>query len=208
MKLSTLFSLCLSIPYQQAGVSASYATKRQENTLYIFFEGSDGANDWKRNFEFPAKPYTRMGKTIWFAHSGFLRTWKEIEPMLETQIADKSIEKIIIAGYSHGSAIAVLCHEYVWYHRPDLRKCLEGYGFDGPRVVWGIKSKALKSRWDNFTLIRNIDDIVTHIPPAVLGYSHVGKLLEIGEKGKYTDIEAHLSDNILTELKAYETKTV
>ncbi|MBQ8658695.1 MAG: hypothetical protein IJ506_06125, partial [Clostridia bacterium] len=56
-------------------------------------------------------------------------------------------------------------------------------------------------------LVRNIDDIVTHLPPAVLGYSHVGKLLEIGKKGKYTAVEAHLSENILAELKAYEMIT-
>ncbi|MBQ8685421.1 MAG: lipase family protein, partial [Clostridia bacterium] len=197
MKLSTLFSVCLSIPYAQTGVSANYAIRREGDALYLFFEGSDGANDWKSNLDFPAKPYKRMGKTVWFAHRGFLRVWKELEPMLAADIADKSVRKLVIAGYSHGAALALLCHEYAWYHRPDLRNALEGYGFGGPRVLWGVLTKDIKSRFESFTLVRNIDDIVTHLPPAVLGYSHVGKLLEIGKKGKYTAVEAHLSENIL-----------
>ena len=145
-----------------------------------------------------------MKKRIWFAHRGFLRVWKEIEPSLAPEIADKSIEKIVLAGYSHGGALAMLCHEYVWYHRPELRERLEGYGFGAPRVFWGIKTKALKERWTRFLVIRNLDDIITHLPPWILGYSHMGKVLKIGKRGVYTPIQAHLAENILSELEKYE----
>ena len=59
-------------------------------------------------------------------------------------------------------------------------------------------------RWENFTVIRNLNDIVTHVPPAILGYSHVGTVLEIGIKGRYTPIEAHYEENILAMLAEYE----
>ncbi len=203
MTLYQLFTLCISLPYLQTGVSANYAVKRLGDTLYLFFQASDGKNDWKQNLDFPAKPYKRMGKTVWFAHRGFLRVWKEIEPKLVEDIADKRFRKIVISGYSHGAAIAVLCHEYAWYHRPDIRHTLEGYGFGCPRVLWGIKAPAVKRRWERFTVVRNIDDLVTHLPPALLGYSHVGKMLEIGKKGKYTRIQAHYPENIQTELAVY-----
>ncbi len=206
MELYELFSQCLTITYSQTGVSANYALKREGDILYIFFEGSDGKNDWKNNLDFPAKAYKRMGKTVWFAHRGFLKVWKEIEPMLAEDIADKEFKKIVISGYSHGGALAMLCHEYAWYHRPDLRKTLESYGFGAPRVFWGVKTAELKSRWKGFTVVRNINDIVTHLPPALLGYSHVGKTLKIGEKGKYAAVEAHNPQNILTELSNISQK--
>lgn len=196
---------CINIPYSQVGVSANYAVRRDQDTLYIFFESSNGKDDWRANINFPAKPYKRMGKTVWLAHSGFLDTFKEIEPFLADIITDKSIEEAIITGYSHGAALAMLCHEYVWYNRPELRLTLHGYGFGAPRVFWGIQTSELAARWENFTVIRNIDDIVTHLPPAALGYSHVGKLLEIGRKGKYSPTDAHRAENILAELRAYET---
>ncbi|MBQ7912134.1 MAG: lipase family protein [Clostridia bacterium] len=207
MTLHKLFSVCLHIPYSQVGKSANYAVKRENGTLYIFFQGSDGKNDWKNNLDFPVKPYKRMGKTIWFAHRGFLRTWKELEPFLYEKIVDRTVEKVVIAGYSHGGALAMLCHEYVWYHRPDLRATTEGYGFGAPRVFWGAQTAELKSRWEKFTVIRNLDDLVTHLPPAFLGFSHVGELLNVGKKGKYSSIQAHFPQNILTELQAYDNKT-
>ena len=198
---------CVKIPYQTVGVAASYALKRENETLYLFFEGSNGEHDWKSNLDFPAKPYKRMNETVWFAHRGFLKVWKEIEPYLAADIADPYFKKIVIAGYSHGGALAALCHEYAWFHRPDLRKGgIEGYGFGAPRVFWGVKSARLKMRWEKFTVIRNVDDLVTHLPPAFLGFTHVGKLLKIGKKGKYSRVEAHYADNILKELRLYETR--
>lgn len=204
MQLSELFAKCLKISYEKIGVSANYAVERKGNELYLYFEDSDGKTDWKNNLDFPAKAYKRMGKTVWFAHRGFLKVWKEIEPALAEEIAAEHVKKIVIAGYSHGGALAMLCHEYAWYHRPDLREQIEGYGFGAPRVFWGVKTKSLKARWSRFTVVKNINDLVTRLPPAALGYSHVGTLVKIGERGKYTAVEAHLPQNIAAELKAYE----
>lgn len=101
MDLYELLSTCLKPLYLQAGVSASYALKREGDTLYLFFQGSDGKNDWKQNLNFPAKAYKQMGKTVWFSHRGFLKAWKEIEPLLVADIADGAFQKIVITGYSH-----------------------------------------------------------------------------------------------------------
>ncbi len=208
MNISKLFLSCITTPYEKTGVSANYAIKRKKDTLYLFFEGSDGANDWKNNLDFPAKPYKRMEQTVWFAHRGFLKEWKEIEPKLANHISNKNLKKIVICGFSRGAAIALLCHEYVWFNRPDLRQTLEGFGFGCPRVIWGLKTKKLTRRWNRFTVVRNIDDIVTHLPPAFLGFSHVGKLLKIGQKGKYNKIQAHYAENIYNELVLYENSPI
>ncbi|MBQ2766350.1 MAG: lipase family protein [Clostridia bacterium] len=203
MNLYDLFSMCLSIPYLQTGGSANYAVHREGRVLYIFFEASSGSNDWRINFNFPAKAYKRMGQPVWFAHRGFLDTWKEIEPVLADKIADRTVKKLVITGYSHGAALAMLCHEYVWYNRPDLRQTLDGYGFGSPRVFWGIKNAELSRRWERFHVIRNIDDIVTHLPPAALGYRHVGTMIKLGGSGKYSPVDAHRPENILRELQPY-----
>lgn len=196
MNLYQLFYECINTKYAAIGCCANYALRREINTLYIFFEKSVGTADWKSNFDFPARAYGKL-----FVHKGFLEVWELIKPKIKEYINDKSIKKIIIVGYSHGAAIAVLCHEYVWSCRPDIREKIEGYGFGCPRVLWGIKNAETKKRWERFTVIRNIDDIVTHVPPFIFGYFHVGTLLEIGEKGKYSRIDAHREENILMELR-------
>lgn len=204
MKLSTLFSRTLHTTYTHVQNSADFATKRVGSTLYVYFAASDGREDWINNLRFPAKAYKRSGNKTWYAHRGFLKVWKTVEDFIAADIADETVKKIVISGYSHGGAIALLCHEYVWYNRPDLIESTEGYGFGCPRVVFGRISKDISSRWENFTVVRNIDDIVTHLPPAAFGFSHVGVMLEIGQRGKYSKIDAHRAESILAELKTWE----
>lgn len=156
-----------------------YAIQRDGNTLYLFLEWSNGGSDWRNNFDFPAKPYKDMG-IKWYCHRGFLRVWKSIEPYIKSAIMDDTVQKIVVIGYSHGAAIAMLAHEYVWYNRPDLRDNIEGYGFGAPRCYWGLKiKKSIKERWENFHPIRNENDIVTRVPPAVFGFVHANKVIHI-----------------------------
>lgn len=196
--LNELYERVLNAEYIHIGEeTASYAYEREGKTLYIYFEWSNGKTDWINNFNFPAKPYRKM-KNKWFAHRGFLKVWKVIEPYLEGKINDLDIERIIIGGYSHGAAIAVLCHEYCKFNRPDAK--IEGYGYGCPRVVWGFLRKAVKKRFEGFTVIRNGCDLVTKVPPAILGYRHIGNLLVIGRNKGYNPIESHYPENYTKEL--------
>ena len=201
MELYDLFKRCNEIGYNHVQNAGDFAVERIEKTLYIYLECSNGREDWKNNLDFPAKAYKRMDKTVWYAHRGFLKVWKSMELHLRPHILDKTVESIITVGYSHGAALAILCHEYVWFNRPELRKSTYGYGFGAPRVLWGPRNDNIKTRWKQFTVIRNIDDIVTHVPPSFLGYYHVGTMLEIGKKGKYSKIDAHRPESYLNELK-------
>lgn len=198
--LYDLFEECLSISYITVGESASYALRRAGDELFIFFEGSNGRKDWRNNLDFPARAVPD-GAGGFYAHRGFLRAWKALVPHLAPAIGEKSIRRITLVGYSHGGALAVLCHEHVWRMRPDMRERLRGFGFGAPRVLWGKREPSLTKRWEHFTVVRNQNDLVTHLPPAFLGYYHAGHLLCIGEKGKYTPSEAHFPEHILAELK-------
>ena len=201
MDLYWLFQKTLNICYTHVENSGDYATMRYGNTLFIFLESSNGKEDWKNNLDFPIKFKKRKGDISFRCHRGFLRVWESIKPYLQSEIMDTSVDKIVISGFSHGAGIAVFCYEYAWYHRADLRDSLEGYGFGGPRVLWGKNARRITHRWRNFMLIRNIDDLITHLPPKFLGYFHAGKLFEIGKKGKYNKIDAHRPENYLIELK-------
>lgn len=208
MDLLNLYKRCLNANYTTVENKGDYAVKQIGTKLYLFFEWSDGATDWKNNFNFPAKAYKDMG-IKWKCHRGFLKVWKSIEPYIKDTIMRPTVKSVTIVGYSHGAAIAALCHEYVWFNRPDLREKLEGYGFGAPRVFWGFRmNKKLKERWKNFHPIRNLNDIVTHLPPRFFGFRHVNKVIQIGTKNKFAlrknklkCIDAHRPENYIYSLQ-------
>ncbi len=200
MTLYHLFRRTLSADYVQLQENAaSYFAQREGNVLYLLFEKSNGATDWKNNLDFPAKPYRGM-EGLWFVHRGFLRVFKTIEPLIAPYIADATVKKIVISGYSHGAALALLCHEYCVYHRPDIANQIVGYGFGCPRVVWGFLKKSIKARFKNFTVVRNCRDIVTHLPPCILGYRHTGRILHIGRERLLNGVDSHRPEHYLEEL--------
>ena len=204
MNLLNLYQEVLDEKYiQLKEETASYSYRREGNILYIFFEWSNGINDWKNNFDFPAKPYRDMPDR-WYAHRGFLKVWKVVEEKLAPLINDKQIKEIIIAGYSHGAALALLCHEYCMFNRRDIKHHISGYGFGCPRVVFGFLRKSVKERFNGFHVIRNKKDIVTHLPPVFLLFRHVGEIVTIGNV-EWNSIDAHRPENYLESLKNYET---
>lgn len=209
-ELKELFAKILDLKdrYVHLDNGASFYMERVGNTLYIYFEKSNGKIDWKNNFKFAAKsvvsakkPYKNMGKgETWKAHGGFSDVWKVIEPYLQPYICDLTVDKIYIGGYSHGAALALLCYEYCKYNRPDISENIEGYGFGCPRVVWGFVRKSVKKRFKGFLVIQNGKDIVTHLPPALFGYRHVGNKLTIGKNEGYKPIESHYPNKYYNEL--------
>lgn len=200
------YEKCLYAKYYQVENAGSYATERQCGTLYLMFEKSNGLEDWVNNFDFPAKLHCDSG-TLWFCHRGFLRVWESIRPHIEHEVRDPAVKKIVLIGYSHGAAIATLAHEWVWAVRPDLREVLYGYGFGCPRVYWGFWLRQdLRRRWIHFTPVRNLSDIVTHVPPVLFGFRHVHRVLNIGRRGLYSPIDAHRPESYIAQLTAYEEK--
>lgn len=172
------FNACITIRYTHVENNGSYAIVQDGDTLTLFFEKSNGIVDWWHNFNFPAKPYRKM-PDVWFCHRGFLKVWKSIEPYIARDIHNPSIKKIDIIGYSHGGAIAQLCYEYVKYNRPDVE--VAGVGFGAPRVLWGYACERVLDRFRGFQVIRNGNDLITHLPPMFLGFRHACKIIKIGQ---------------------------
>lgn len=183
MTVLDMFKRCVNLGphYIHTHVNkGSYFVEYDDDTLYVYFQGSNDDIDWKNNFDFGARPYRDMS-IKWRAHRGFVRVWKEIEPFIKDDIMNQAIKHINIIGYSHGAALAVLAHEYAWFNRPDIRDNIFGYGFEAPRVFCGRIPESLKSRWENFYVFRNGEDIVTHVPPFIFGYKHIGNFVHLNK---------------------------
>ena len=198
MLLSALFSRCLRIPYTHLQDGLDYAVCHTAEGTELYLEPSNGALDWLRNLDFPAAAYCREGRAAFYAHRGFLRAHNTLIPILDSLISAPAARPLTLVGYSHGAALALLAYEYVGYHRPDLS--LSGVGFGCPRVLFGLQRKEMQARLAGFLRVRNVDDIVTHLPPAALGYYHVGKEVTVGARGRYSRTDAHRPENILCEL--------
>lgn len=190
------FHACLNAEYFVTDKDGSFSVHRSGDKLTLFFEWSNGKRDWLNNFNFPAKPYRKM-KNLWFCHRGFLKVWKSIEPHVAIEIFDADVREIEIVGYSHGGAIAQLCYEYVKFNRPDVE--VAGVGFGSPRVLWGYARKTVKARFKDFKVIRNGNDIVTHLPPILFGFRHVCEVVKIGKSEGL--IKDHYSKKYIEALK-------
>ena len=169
MTVLDMFKRCVNLGphYIHTHVNkGSYFVEYDDDTLYVYFQGSNDDIDWKNNFDFGARPYRDMS-IKWRAHRGFVRVWKEIEPFIKDDIMNQ--------------ALAVLAHEYAWFNRPDIRDNIFGYGFEAPRVFCGRIPEALKPRWENFYVFRNGEDIVTHVPPFLFGFKHTGNFVHLNK---------------------------
>ena len=202
--LCSLFERCLEAKYIHVENDGSYASYKIDEKRYIFFQHSNGIQDWKNNFDFPSKAYKGMD-IPWRCHRGFLKVWKSIMPYIEKLILPKDFEAAVIIGYSHGGALSSLCYEYVWYNYPEIRNRLYGFSFGSPRIFYGTKNYAfLMKRFEKYVNVVNSEDIVTKLPPYIMGYRHMGKVLDIGRDKKIPSVKAHRPEshrNALREIK-------
>lgn len=211
-ELYTLFKRCTEIDYQHAENSASFAIEKSGRNLYIYLEKSNGIEDWMNNLDYHSAA-CRIDDWDFYCHEGFWRVFESLLEAMNSEIQDVFsgiYESIYIVGYSHGAALAFLLYGYLTkkLSSPDRNRlhkkkpALYGRGFGCPRVIWGENGEALRI-FKDFITIRNIDDIVTHLPPGFTGYKSYGRLVKIGAQGRYTPSDAHRAESYLKELSQW-----
>lgn len=207
--LLPLFLRCLEASYVHTSAGGDYAIQYDEEnkTLYILFEWSDGREDWHHNLAFSAAKVDPEAspEDQWYVHRGFLKVWQAMKEEITAQtvalIRENPTDALVCVGYSHGAALALLATEAMARQWGMILR-VTGYGFGSPRVVWGDLPPDVRQRLAGFTTVRNIPDLVTHLPPAAFGFSHVN-LMSVGQKGKYRPVEAHTSQAYIIELYQY-----
>ncbi|MBQ7376977.1 MAG: hypothetical protein IJW71_01470 [Clostridia bacterium] len=208
MTLLDFFDACLSAGYTTAGDSADYAAVRRTEdgipTLDLYFEHSNGFEDWKNNLNFPAR--ADCGEGVRFScHRGFLQVFRSLLPTLTPLILDADIGRIYLVGYSHGAALATFAYEYARLLRPELLHGVRGIGFGSPRVLYGRPTPYLRALFSDFHPIRNQNDAVTHLPPRALGYRHVNRVTVIGTGKPLSAIDAHRPEHYRAALAQNKT---
>ena len=118
--MKELFDRCYNAKYIHTAEGGDYAIEVEDGVIYLLFQWSNGAEDWKNNFDFPARPYKRMND-VWYCHRGFLRVWKAMRDEIEAKVAEiiasnPFIYSIRCIGYSHGAALALFATEDMAYH--------------------------------------------------------------------------------------------
>ncbi len=154
--------------------------RRTGATLYITFRGSNSSRDWRHNLTFCKKtvPYDNAQSKI-RVHAGFLEAYQSpgVRSVIHSMISP-GIAEIRISGHSLGAALAILCGVDLEYNFPD--RDYEVAVFGCPRVGNRAFRDSYNKRVFKTLRIENGNDIVTKLPPAVMGYRHVGQSFHIG----------------------------
>ena len=202
--LRLLFYKCAyTIHYENVGHDVSYAFEETDDTLYIYFQGSHSVMDWLRNFLFTEKLYKQFR-----VHRGFYEAYKEVRNILLDKVYAGNYKKIVIVGYSHGGALAYLTHEDMVYHFPNIE--VVSYAFESPRCL--KVPKEYRHLWKDFNIIRTNNDLITHLPPAFLGYRHLGTMIKTKGDTRLVDknlpkcIKSHYPQVVLDGLKNEQEK--
>lgn len=154
--------------------------RKKDSCLTITFRGSNSGEDWKTNLTFCKKviPYGNTASKI-RVHTGFLEAYKS--PNVRNVIHKKmtcDVQKVKISGHSQGAALAILCAVDLEYNYPE--RDYEVILFGAPRVGNRAFQKSYNKRVFKTLRVENGNDIVTKIPPAIMGYRHVGVGIHIG----------------------------
>lgn len=161
------------------GVQYSLRLSNQ-GLLTIAFRGTDSKGDWASNFMFSKKaiPYGNAESKI-RVHEGFLNAYKAPSVRDKIQgLMNQSVRHVRITGHSRGAALAVLCAVDLNYNFPD--RCIETVLFGCPRVGNKAFAKSFNRRVFMTVRVENGGDIVTHVPPWLFGYRHVGIRYHVG----------------------------
>lgn len=196
MKLVDLFKMTLSRPWQTAGLETQYKLVVTETQLFLCFQGSAQKEDWRFNFAFPVRPF-RFGTVRWLAHGGMVKAWKAArKKIIEDVLMLLDDRQLVIVGYSHGAMLTVMAHEqFKRYMGLDVKS----FAFAPARVLW-MPNKRIREWFDDLTTIICRGDIVTHVPPALMGYRHVGKVMRLGKR-RLIGVKPHMADNIEAALE-------
>ncbi len=177
-----------------------------EHDIVIAFRGTEPTewNDVKADLD----ATKALAETVGRVHRGFKKEVDDIWPMLEEILSSsqKNLDKYLwFTGHSLGGAMASICAgrcqlSSVKTYPEQL------HTFGSPRV--GTKRYINHAKVDYYRWVNN-NDIVTHTPPAWMGYRHSGVEMYLDSSGRLKKLNkiqrsADLWKGFIAGLKKYE----
>jgi triacylglycerol lipase len=142
---------------------------------YVSFRGTESFRDLLSDIKFRKVKYPNGG----MVHRGFYEAARSVlNPINRVILSLPTPRRIIFTGHSLGAALALIC--------ADLLPLNPGavYLFGCPRVFGKDAALGYNERLGSKTIrYVNNNDIIPMIPPALLGYRHVGHEIYIDHRG-------------------------
>jgi triacylglycerol lipase len=155
-----------------------------DNNILVAFCGSESFQDWWTNLTFVAETGPFPGSEV---HKGFQDA---LVPTLVRIASDaqkynpKALKNIWIAGHSLGGALAVLLTAMLI---ADDIPVAGLYTYGAPRVGNNKFEETFNARFNPAYRVVNQDDMVPHLPPEFLGFSHTGQRVLFTRDGTRTE---------------------
>jgi len=113
-----------------------------------------------------------LAETVSRVHKGFKKEVDDLWPMVEEDINRKvnQDKALWFCGHSLGGAMATILASRCWYCQ-ELGDPIELFTYGSPRVGWKGYCETIKVEHHRWV---NNNDIVTTVPPRLLGYRHHG----------------------------------
>lgn len=157
-----------------------YCVNISDSLCTIVFRGTDTADEWKSNFAFCRKkiPYGNADSRV-RVHEGFIDAYAcDLVRNRIHALVPKRPCRVVVTGHSRGAALAALCALDLQYNFPHLD--IEAYLFGCPRIGNAAFARSYNKRVCKTVRVCNGNDIVTKLPPAFMGYRHIGACLDVG----------------------------
>mmetsp|Transcript_14414 Transcript_14414/g.23819 ORF Transcript_14414/g.23819 Transcript_14414/m.23819 type:complete len:416 (+) Transcript_14414:89-1336(+) len=140
-------------------------------------------------------------------HTGFYNNFLTAVPAIEKHInpllqPDQPPRRLYVVGHSLGAGVATLAASYFLLEHDwnNLPHTLVGVTAGSPRTALGsfknLVEEELKKKQESATMFRIVrnKDVVATVPPRMLGFHHLGRLVFIDDKGHIkldSDVSIH-----------------
>lgn len=155
---------------------------QSEHDSVVVFRGTE-ADDWN-DIKADADAVAALAETVGKVHRGFKREVDTIWPLIEKEL-ESNTKPLWFCGHSLGGALATICSgrcvlSYLKMEPVGL------YTFGSPRV--GCRKYVNHVPLRHFRWVNN-NDIVTRVPPVLLGYRHSGTEQYLDRHGRLRDLK-------------------
>ena len=156
----------------------------QPHTLFIIFMGSSEPEDWDFNFNFWKRrvtskdletPYSNVNPLI-KVHRGITDYYLLVRDVILKKA--KKYKKLVVSGHSLGGGATILASVDLKFNYPG--KDLLSIPVSAPRIGNAKFRDSYNKRVPNTYRVWYGNDTVTHVPPFIAGFRHVGIAVHLG----------------------------